>query len=406
MNIFDKKDFPILARQVHGNPLAYLDNASTTQKPREVIDAVVRFYEWSNANTYRGVHTLGEEATSLYEQARAQIAAYIGCKPNELVFTSGTTESINMVAHAWALNHLKEGDEIVLSVLEHHANLLPWQHVAQKTGAHLRFIPLNEQLELDMHAAQELIGTRTKFVAITHASNAIGTHVDIGRIAVMARAVGARILVDAAQTVPRMGVDLRTMDVDFLAFSGHKMCGPTGIGGLFIRESVHRELEPFMLGGGMVFSVQQEVASFMPMPQLLEAGTPPIAQAVGLAVAARYIEQHTTASELQRLEAGLCRRFIEGIETFNNDAIRIITPTAEAIERGHMVAFEVRGIHAHDVAAYLDRQGIAVRAGNHCAQPLAVYLGISSFVRVSFYGYSDETEVDRLVAALHAFLKA
>lgn len=394
-----RADFPILSRcVVAGFPLVYLDNASTTHKPHQVIDALVRFYAQHNANTYRGVHSLGEQATTLYESARATVARFIGAKNTEIAFTSGTTQGINIIAQSWAMQHVGAGDEILLTELEHHANLVPWQYVAQKTGAKLVFIPINDEGALRYETLEMLINERTKLVAVTHCSNAIGTHVDVVKIAHLAHRVGARVLVDAAQTVPRGMVDVGVLDADFLVFSGHKMFGPTGVGALFVRESIQQELVPYQFGGGMVFEVLKESSTFLPFPHLLEAGTPAIAQAIGLAAAIDYFQQHIDPQELRSHEAHLCARLIQGIA--NNDQIRILGPVSALIEHGHLVSFVVKNVHAHDVAAFFDSRGIAVRAGNHCAQPLSQRLSAPSSVRASFSAYNTADDVDRLLAAL------
>lgn len=398
-----KKDFVLLQQTVKGLPLCYLDNAATSQKPQQVVQAMVNFYNRSNANVYRGVHSLGEQVTTLYGQARSRVASFIGADSAETVFTAGTTASINCVATSWGLTYLKKGDEIVLTELEHHANLLPWQHVAQKTGAILKFIPVTANGSLDYAAIPDLITTKTKLVAITQSSNAIGTPVDIATIVPYVRQVGAKLLVDAAQSVPHQSINVHKLDCDFLAFSGHKMLGPTGIGVLYIKKELHDAMPPYQFGGGMVYHAEFDHATWLRAPHKFEAGTPAIAQAIGLKAAIDYLDQHVDFAQLQTYEARLCSRLIDGLSRFKQ--VRIVGPEEELKKRGHLVSFVVDGMHAHDVATYLDRKGICVRAGHHCAQPLATKLGIAASVRASFYLYNTIDEVDRLVEAIDQLIK-
>jgi len=395
-----RDDFPILKQTVAGNQLIYFDSAATSQRPDQVIDAVASFYRTDNANIHRGIHTLSERATQAYEDAREKVASFIGARPEELVFVRGATEGINLIAQAWGEQAIGPGDEIVVSELEHHANLLPWQRLAQKTGAKLRFIPITPEGSLVMDALDELITPRTKLVAVTHESNMVGTAVDVATVAKKAHAVGARILVDACQSVPHQPVDVRELGCDFLAFSGHKMLGPTGIGGLYIRHDLHEHIEPYQVGGGIVQEVDFHDASWQNIPQKLEAGTPAIAQAVGLGVAVDYIREHIDFDALQVHEATLVQRAIEGLETV--PGVTVIGPKKELSERGHLVSFVVDGYHAHDVAEYLNTFGIAVRAGHHCAQPLAKKLGIPASVRASFYCYNMLEEVECFIQAMQA----
>lgn len=394
-----QKDFPILKSSVNGNALAYLDSASTSQKPQEVIDAISHFYATGYANVHRGVYTLAEEATRQYEQVRMQVAAWIGAQdPREIVFTHGATEAINMVAASWALAHIKAGDEILLSELEHHANLLPWQYVAGKTGAQLKFIPVRPDGTLAMDQLDQLITSKTKLVSIIHVSNAVGTHVDVATIIAKAHAIGARVLVDAAQSIPHQRIDVRALGCDFLVFGAHKMLGPTGVGVLYIKKDLHDQMRAYQLGGGIVYESTYESATFLPVPQLLEAGTPPIAQVIGLGAAITYLEKNVDFDALRVHEAKLCAQLIDGLERMPR--IRILGNTDELKKRGHLVSFVMQNMHAHDVAAYLDGFGIAVRAGHHCAQPFARKMGYDASVRVSFYLYNTVQEVDRLIDAL------
>jgi cysteine desulfurase/selenocysteine lyase len=400
-----RNNFPILDRNVNGNRLAYLDNASTSQKPQVVLDAVRTFETTFNANIYRGIHTFGEEATQHYENVRAQVARFIGAADvSEIIFTKGTTESINFVAAAWALNNLQPDDEIVLTQLEHHANLIPWQQVAKKTGAKLVFIPVNDDGFLDYSNLETLINDRTKLVAISHVSNAIGTHVDVARIVSWAKKVGAKILIDAAQSVPHQRINVQRLGCDFLTFSGHKMLAPTGVGILYINKELHDAIEPYQFGGGMVFNVDWQESTWAQAPHKFEAGTPPIAQVIGLGAAIAYLESEVDFDALQSHEAELCSQLIDGLQKIAQ--VRILGPLEQLRRQGHLVSFVVDGIHAHDVAAYLDQQGVAVRAGHHCAQPLARKLGYDASVRVSFYLYNSAQDVQQLLDALHSLLKA
>jgi cysteine desulfurase/selenocysteine lyase len=397
------KDFPIFKQKVHGHPLIYLDNAATTQKPLEVIQAEIDFYTTMNANIHRSIHTLGERATTAYEEARAFIARYLGAKVHEVVFTSGTTEGINAVAHMWGLEHIRAGQTIVLSQLEHHANLLPWQYVARKTGATLKFIPIDAHGKLVMDDLDQIITDATALVAVTHLSNVLGTHVDLAPIVQRARAVGAKILVDAAQSIAHQKLDVAAMDVDFLVFSGHKVCGPTGVGILYINQTVQSQMEPYQRGGSMVHSVDWTDATWAKAPHKFEAGTPPIAQAIGLRAAFEYLEKNVDFGELQRHEALLCRTAIERLQAL--PLVKLYGPLDELAQRGHMINFTVEGVHAHDVAAYLDTFGIAVRAGNHCSQPLSTLLGVNASVRASFYFYTTIEDVHHLCDAVERLCK-
>lgn len=393
------QDFPILKQTINGNAFAYFDNASTTQKPQFVIDAICNFYASAYAPIHRGVYVLAEEATRKYEEVRMNVAHFIGAQDaREVVFTHGTTESINLVASSWAHYHCKEGDEIVVSELEHHANLLPWQRVAKQTGAQLKFIPVRPDGTLDLDNLEHIITKKTKLVSVTHVSNAVGTTVDIKKIIKRARAVGAKVLIDAAQSAPHQRIDVTELDCDFLVFSPHKMLGPTGVGVLYVHKRLHDEMEAYQLGGGMVYESTYESATFLPMPQLLEAGTPPIAQVIGLGAALEYLKDHVDFNALAKHEAALASQLIDGLNKLKG--IRILGPQDELKAQGHMVSFVVENMHAHDVAGYLDSYGIAVRAGHHCAQPFARKLGYNASIRASFYLYNMSEEVDRCLDAL------
>jgi len=393
-----RSDFPILQQMVNQYPLSYLDNASTTQKPQQVLDTVMHFYRTNNANIYRGAHTFAEQATELYEQARQKVAHFIGAQdPTEIIFTHGATESINLVAGTWAADHIMQGDEIILTELEHHANLLPWQRVAQQKGARLKFIPVLPDGTLDFSTLDTLFTAKTKLVAFVHVSNALGTHNAVDKITRYARAVDAKVLIDAAQSVPHQAINVGTLDCDFLVFSGHKMLAPTGIGVLYIKKELHDQISPYALGGGMVFEADWHTANWLTGPQKFEAGTPAIAQAIGLGAAIDYLTDKVDFLELQVYEAQLSTRLIDGLSSIPQ--VKILGPVEE-LKKGHLVSFIVDGVHAHDGSAYCDSRGISVRAGHHCAQPLAKKLGYGASLRASFYFYNTIQEVDRLVNAV------
>jgi cysteine desulfurase / selenocysteine lyase len=406
MNNFKKlrADFPILKQEINGYPLIAFDNASTSHKPQSVIDAVVQFYTTTNANTYRGIHVFAEKATQQYEDARKKVAQFIGADQNEIIFTRGCTSGINFIAATWADINVQAGDEIVVTELEHHSNLLPWQRLAQKKGAILKCIPVLPDGTLDLSQLDSIITNKTKMVAVIHVSNAIGTHVDIAPIIQRAHAVGARILIDAAQSVPHRKINVHELDCDFLVFSGHKLLGPTGIGVLYIKKELHDEIEPYEVGGGMVKDVDCTDATWAPAPQKFEAGTPPIAQAIGLGAAVDYVGKHINFDDLIAYEAQLCTQLIDGLSAI--EGIKILGPIAELKEKGHLVSFLVENYHSHDVAAFLDKRGIFVRAGHHCAQPFAKKLGYDASVRVSFYFYNTPEEVDALIAAIRDLVRS
>ncbi|MBI4354984.1 MAG: cysteine desulfurase [Candidatus Omnitrophica bacterium] len=400
--MFDPKlirnDFPILSRQVHGKPLVYLDNAATTQKPHHVIEALRRYYEESNANVHRGIHTLAEEATALYEQAREQVAHFIHApSARSIVFTRGSTEAINLVAQAWGRWALKPGDEILLTEMEHHANLVPWQLIAQATGATLQFVGLTADGTLDLAHAQALLSERTKLFAVTHISNVLGTINPVADLIRQAHAVGALVLVDGAQSVPHLPVDVQELDCDFLVFSGHKMLGPTGIGVLYGRPELLEAMPPFQGGGEMISNVWLDHATWNEIPWKFEAGTPHIAGAVGLGAAMEYLSALDMAA-VRAHEQSLVAYALSAFERLNHD-IMIYGPKDPAL-RGGVIAFNYQNIHPHDVGQFLDGEGVAIRAGHHCAKPLMRRLGVVATARASFYLYNTTQDADRLIAAL------
>jgi cysteine desulfurase/selenocysteine lyase len=391
-----RQDFPIFLKRTGKKRLIYLDNAATTQKPKSVIDAVRRFYCEHNANVHRGAYWLSEEATRLYEGAREVVRSFLNAPTSStIVFTRNATESINLVAYAWALNHLKPGHQIVLTEMEHHSNLVPWQMVARRTGARLEYVRITDQGKIDLDQLSELLRRPTGLVAVTHASNVLGTINPVAEVARLARAWGARILVDAAQSAPHIPVDVLDLDPDFLAFSGHKMLGPMGIGVLYAKRERLEEAEPFLFGGDMILSVDWHESTWNELPWKFEAGTPNVAGAVGLAEAIRYLQRLGTGRIFSH-ERQLVRYAFERLSEV--EGLRIFGPGPE--ERLGVISFEVHGIHPHDLATFLDARGIAIRAGHHCAQPLMKRLGVVATARISFYLYNQPDEIDALVDAL------
>ena len=388
-----RKDFPILQRQVNGRPIVYLDSAATSQKPSIVLEAIRRFYERSNANVHRSVHTLGEEATALYEGARDRVARFVGAPHREgVLFTRGTTEAINLVAASWGRSTLKEGDEIVLTELEHHSNLVPWQLIAKEKGVRLVFIPVKEG-EIDLSALSRRVNKRTRLIAVTALSNALGALTPLAPFREAARSVGALLLIDAAQAVPHFPVDFDQIGCDFLAFSGHKMLAPNGIGVLVGRPEILETMPPYMGGGEMIREVWTDRATWNRLPWKFEAGTPPVAEAVGLAAAIDYLEG-VGMNAIRIHGLALAERARE--ELLRIKGVTLYGPQAREA-RGPLVSFNCEGVHPHDLAAALDQEGIAIRAGHHCAQPLMRRLGIAGTARASFYLYNTESDLKRFV---------
>ena len=391
-----RSDFPVLARTVNGHPLVYLDSAATAQKPIQVIEAIARFYREANANVHRGLYALSVEATELYENARKKIAALIGARPEEVIFTRGTTESLNLLAYSLGEARVREGDGILVTVMEHHANLIPWQELARRKGAALSAVRITPDGELDMDDFRRRLSARTAVVAVTHISNVLGTINPIPEISREAHRVGALVVVDAAQSIPHLPVDVRELGCDFLAFSGHKMLGPTGIGVLWGRRELLEEMPPFLTGGEMIREVWIDRATWNDLPYKFEAGTPPIAQAVGLGAAVEYLVG-LGMEEVRRHEEELTGLLLEGLKA--REYVEIYGPH-EPQKRGGVVAFNLRGIHPHDVATLLDQEGIAIRAGHHCAQPLHRLLGVPASCRASVYVYNTPEEIELFLAAL------
>lgn len=392
-----RRDFPVLEQQVRpGVPLIYLDNAATSQKPLAVIDAISRFYQRDNANVHRGIHALSERATVAYEGARQKVADFVGAtSTREIIFVRNATEAINLVAQSWGRSQLGPGDEVILTELEHHSNLVPWQLLAQEKGLTLRFVPLIGDARLDLSAYDELLNARTRLVAFSGMSNVLGTITPAKEIVDKAHAAGALTLIDGAQLVSHAPVDVVDLGVDFLAFSGHKMCGPTGIGVLYGRRELLEEMPPFMGGGDMIRRVTLRGSEWNELPWKFEAGTPSIAQAVGLGAAVDYLSG-VGMEKILRYEHAIAGYALEALSELNG--VRVIGPPAG--ERGATVSFDVDGMHPHDIAELLNRDGVAVRAGHHCAMPLHDKLGLSATTRASFYLYNTFAEVDVFVAAL------
>ncbi len=390
-----RQDFPILDREINGKKLVYLDNAATSQKPRQVIEALTDYYERHNANIHRGAHLLAEEATAAYEEAREKVAAFLGAPdPTNLIFTRGTTESINLIAYAWGRKNLREDDEIVLTEAEHHSNLVPWQLAAQATGATLRFIPILEDGTLDMEEAGRLIGPRTKLVGCIHASNVLATINPVKELAEMAHSHDALMLVDGAQSAPHLPVDVRELGCDFFACSGHKMLGPTGVGVLWGKPGGLEEMDPFMGGGEMIREVHLDHSTWNDLPYKFEAGTMNIAQAIGLGAAVDYLDNlgMKNVREHEKKLGEYAYQRLSGIED-----IMLYGPEED---RTGLVSFSLPDVHPHDLSQLLNEEGIAIRSGHHCTQPLMRRLGAVATARASFYLYNTEEEVDALVGAI------
>jgi cysteine desulfurase / selenocysteine lyase len=390
-----RQDFPLLQQRVRGKPLVYLDNAATSQKPQSVIDAVTRFYTSENANIHRGVHYLSERATDAYDQVREKVARFLNARSSrEIIFTRGTTEGINLVAQSYGRMALKPGDDIVITAMEHHSNIVPWQLVCEQTGAKLRAVPFNDAGELDVDAFERLLTDRTRLVAVVHVSNALGTVNPVKRLIALAHDRGIPVLLDGAQSAPHLGVDVQELDCDFFAFSGHKLFGPTGVGVLFGRESLLEQMPPYQGGGDMIATVTLERSTWAPLPAKFEAGTPMIAQVMGLGAALDYVMDlgfERISTWEQQLLSYATERVI-GIE-----GLKLIG-TAE--HKASILGFTLKGVHPHDIGAILDDSGVAIRAGHHCAQPVMRHFGIPATARASFAFYNTRDEADILADAL------
>ncbi len=390
-----RKDFPILHQEVNGHRLVYLDNAASSQKPTAVIEALERYYQHDHANVHRGIHELSMRATQGYENARARAARFIGvADANEIVFVRGTTEAINLAAWGWGSKYIQSGDEILLTVMEHHSNIVPWQLLAERVGARLRWLDIDDQGRLRLEQLRDLVSDRTRLIAVTHVSNSLGTVNPVHEIVAAARRVGARVLVDGAQAAPHLPLNVPALGCDFYAFSGHKMCGPTGVGVLWGRRELLEAMAPYQGGGEMIERVELEKSTYKPAPHKFEAGTPNIADAIGLAAAMDYVDEiglvRVEAHEHDLIAYSLERaREIRGLRVFGPDT-----------DRAGVLSFTIEGIHPHDLAQVLNDRGVAVRAGHHCNQPLMKRLGVPATTRASFYLYNDRDDVDALFEAL------
>ncbi|MEK4361204.1 cysteine desulfurase [Paenibacillus sp. FSL M8-0212] len=395
MNPSIREQFPILHQEINGHPLVYLDSAATSQKPRAVIEAVKHYYEYENSNVHRGVHTLGSRATDAYEGAREKVAKFINARrTQEIIFTRGTTTALNLVASSYARANCKEGDEIVITQMEHHSNLIPWQQVAKETGATLKYIPLQPDGHIELADVEKTITNNTKIVAIAYVSNVMGLIHPVKQIAEIAHRNGAVIVVDGAQSTPHMKVDVQDLDCDFYALSGHKMCGPTGIGALYGKKALLESMEPIEFGGEMIDDVGLYESNWKELPWKFEGGTPIIAGAVGLGAAIDFLEQ-IGMDEIAHHESVLAAYATERLAEI--DGLTIFGPAKRHVG---VVTFNLGDVHPHDVATVLDASGVAIRAGHHCCQPLMRWLEVSSTARASFYLYNNEQDVDRLVSAL------
>ncbi|QLD85475.1 cysteine desulfurase [Natronomonas halophila] len=392
-----REDFPILEREFDGTQLVYLDNAATTQTPEPVIEAITDYYRGYNANVHRGIHQLSQEASIAYEEAHDRVAEFIGASGGrkEVVFTKNTTEAMNLVAYAWGLNELGPGDEVVLTEMEHHSSLVTWQQIAKRTGADCKYIPITDEGRLDMDAAREMITDDTQMVSAVHVSNTLGTINPVSQLADIAHDHDAYMFVDGAQSVPNRPVDVEELDADFMAFSGHKMCGPTGIGVLYGKEHILEGMEPYLYGGEMILKVTFEDSKWNELPWKYEAGTPVISQGIALAEACDYLDD-IGLENIQRHEAELAEYAYEQLTA--KDDVEVYGPPAD--DRGGLVAFNLDGVHAHDLSSILNDSAVAIRAGDHCTQPLHDVLGATASARASFYLYNTKEEVDKLVEAV------
>lgn len=394
-----RADFPILQQQVNGKPLVYFDNAATSQKPKIVLDTLLHYYEHDNANVHRGVHALSARATDAYEQARDKVAAFINAASrDEIVFTRNASEAINLVAYSWGLSTLQPGDQIILSVMEHHSNLVPWQLIAQRTGAELKFVHLTPTQEFDLDQFQQLISDRTKLVAVNHVSNTLGCINPVKEIVKIAHRYGTKVLIDACQSVPHMTVDVQAMGCDWLVASGHKMCGPTGAGFLYGQLDLLKSMPPFMGGGEMIQDVFLDHSTYAELPHKFEAGTPAICEVITLGAAVDYLSG-IGLDRIADYEHGLTKYLYERL---NQMPVKLYGPQPQADGSGRacLATFTVEGLHAQDLSTFLDQSGIAIRSGHHCTQPLHTLLGINSTARASLYFYNTQAEIDAFIQAL------
>lgn len=395
-----RADFPILNQEVYGNPLVYLDNAATSQKPLAVLTALKDYYEQDNANVHRGLHTLSSRATDAYEGARDKVARFINAASRqEVIYTRNASEAINLVAYSWGMTNLTAGDEIILSVMEHHSNLVPWQFVAHRTGAILKFVELSADEGFNLDQFKSLVNDKTKLVATVHVSNMLGCINPVQEICTIAHQYGAKVLIDACQSVPHMAIDVQAMDCDWLVASGHKMCAPTGIGFLYGRLALLEAMPPFLGGGEMIADVYLDHSTYAALPHKFEAGTPAIGEAIALGAAVDYLTQ-LGMDTIHAYEQQLTAYLFQQLQTLPHLRVYGPKPTADGQGRAALAAFTVEGIHPSDLSTVLDQSGVAIRSGHHCTQPLHRYLGIPASARASLYFYNTFTDIDRLITAL------
>ncbi|MFB0925054.1 MAG: cysteine desulfurase [Vicingaceae bacterium] len=395
-----RSDFPILSREVNGKPLVYFDNGASSQKPKQVIDVISHYYEYEHSNIHRGIHTLSQEATNAYEDARKTLQHFINAKhDHEIIFTAGTTGSINLVASSFSKKYLKEGDEIIISTMEHHSNIVPWQMICEEKGAILKVVPINDEGEFLMEEFKDLLSEKTKLVAVTHVSNTLGTINPVKEIIEKSHANGALVLIDGAQSVPHTKVDVQELDCDFYVFSGHKMCGPTGVGILYGKEDILNELPPYQGGGDMIKTVTFEKTTYNSLPHKLEAGTPNIAGGIGLAAAAKYMNE-IGIDKIEAYEHELLTYATQQIKQI--DGVRII---GEAENKASVLSFLVDGTHPSDIGMIVDKLGVAIRTGHHCTEPLMNRFNIPGTARASFAFYNTIEEIDIFITALKRAIK-
>ncbi len=395
-----RADFPILHQQIHGKPLVYLDNAATSQKPIAVLDALRHYYDYDNANVHRGVHTLSSRATDAYEGSRDKVAAFVNAASRqEIVYTRNASEAINLVAYAWGNANVKEGDEIILSVMEHHSNLIPWQLLAQRTGAVLKFVELTATEEFDLDHFKTLLSDRTKLVSTVHVSNTLGCINPVKEICALAHQYGAKVLIDACQSVPHMAIDVQAIDCDWLVASGHKMCAPTGIGFLYGKLALLRSMPPFLGGGEMIADVFLDRSTYADLPHKFEAGTPAIAEAIALGAAVDYLGA-IGMDTIHAYEEELTSYLFQQLQQMPELRLYGPKPNADGSGRAALAAFTAGDVHPHDLSTILDQSGVAIRAGHHCTQPLHRHLGAQSTARASLYFYNTQEEIDVFIASL------
>jgi len=391
-----QKDFPILSEKINEKPLIYFDNAATSQTPECVIESMADFYRTKNSNIHRGIHTLSEVATEKYENSRKKVASFINTNANNIIFTKNATESLNLVAHSYAIEHLKENDEILISYLEHHSNIIPWQEVCKKTGAILKYIDITKDGFIDLESFNNLICEKTKFISVTMMSNVTGVIQPLEKIISISKKKNIPVCLDACQAAAHMNINIKKLSCAFLAFSAHKICGPTGIGALYVQDQYKEKMKPFLTGGGTIHVVKKQKTDFADFPFCFEAGTPPIAEAIGFAKAIEYLEK-IDMLKITKYEQELVKHATHKLSKIEN---LTIIGTHDEKQKGGIISFSIKNLHPHDIAAFLDQDGIAIRAGHHCAQPLMKKLKLKGTCRISFYFYNTKEEIDVFVESL------